>query len=166
MTRALRLAGMESGHDGTQGAHRCCDVGPFVEHHGFGPSPHGGIGDFRPSRHAVPRHFIEHLGGPDAGNVGRRADPEDFLLDLRQFLPAAFDRQVSPGNHHAQGPGIAHRCEQQPGKVEKCSSCFDLQHHGKFLPSMTLEFLLQDFDIRRTGDEGITHDVGMGCRDG
>ena len=111
-------------------------------------------------------HLIENLGGPDAGNVGRRTDPQDFLLDLCQFLPAAFDRQVSPRNHHAQGPGIAHRREQQPGKVEKCSSCFDLQHHGKILSSMALQFLLQDFDIRRKGDEGIAHNVGMGCRKG
>ena len=73
-------------------------------------------------RHAVSCHLIENLGGPDAGNVGRRTDPQDFLLDLRQFLPAAFNRQVSTRNHHAQGPGIAHRREQQPGKVEKCSA--------------------------------------------
>ena len=111
MTGALRLAGMESRHDGAQGAHRGGDVGSLVEHHGFGPRRHGCIGDFRSGRHAVPRHFIEDLGGPDARNVGRRADPQDFLLNLPQFLPAAFDRQVSPRDHHTQGSGIAHRSQ-------------------------------------------------------
>ena len=31
---------------------------------------------------------------------------------------------------------------------------------------MALEFLLQGFDIGRTGDEGIAHNIGMGCREG
>ena len=31
---------------------------------------------------------------------------------------------------------------------------------------MTMQFLLQDFDIRRLGDKGIAHNVGMGCREG
>lgn len=77
------------------------DKRPFVKHHAFGPHGGGGVGDFGTRGNAALGHRFEHLCRPDDWQVRGFAHPQDFLLDLGETFVAAFDRQVSAGDHHS-----------------------------------------------------------------
>ena len=91
---------------------------------------------------------FQHLGGPDHGNVGRFAHPQDFLLQLGHALEAALHGEIPPRNHHAAGREF-HRLQQYTGEIGESLLGLDLDHHANIVTAQFMQALAQITHIAR-----------------
>ena len=96
------IAALHAREHALEKAYRVDDARPLVQHHAFGTTAHGGIGDLGPRRRARLRHLLQYLRRPDHRHVRRLAQPQDLLLQFGEALVADLDRKIATGDHHAQ----------------------------------------------------------------
>jgi hypothetical protein len=91
----LLLMGPHAAENVVQNAHRGDDIRTLVEHDARGALAHSGVRDFGSLRHARLRERFQDLRRPDHGQIRSLADPQDFLLNFREALVAAFDGEIA-----------------------------------------------------------------------
>jgi hypothetical protein len=156
----LGLMCLHAAQDIVEGADGFEDMGALVEHDAFGAVAHGGVGDFGAGGHSLFCEGFEDLGGPDDGDMGSLADPEDFLLNFGESFEAAFDGEVAASDHDAAArPG--HGGEEHIGEVIEAAFGFDFEDDGWTAIGEPGEMLLEELDIACGIGEGEFDDIGI-----
>jgi hypothetical protein len=108
--------------------------------------------------------LFEDLGGPDHGQVGCFADPEDLFLQFRESFVAAFDGEVAPGDHDADA-GSSHGGEQQLGQVSERRRGLDLDQDSGVVVGEGVELVQEVLDVGGGADEGRWSPVSLSSPD-
>ena len=150
-----------------QKAHGLRHVRTLVEHHAFGPLPHGGVGGFRAAGQSFLDEIVQDLGGPDHRNSGGLAQPKHFFLNLGQSQVAQFDREIAAGDHD-RGRARSGRLNYQLRQVADRIDRFDFKderHRGAPWPdrldrAVEVENVLGSLDERKADDVRMHRDGG------
>src|SRR5262245_3257537 len=110
----------------------------FIEHHALRSSGHCCISYLGSRGEPALDQGLKYLRSPDNGHMGRLANPEYLLLNLRHSLETNLDPEIASSHHHG-GYRSAHRRKQNPGKSFNCGTILDFEDDSSLPRSKTLE---------------------------